>query len=122
MGSKKAFKEDDLFMQETTTSENVVDAPEPETKAAAPKPASSVYVYIGPNIKGVINNGAILLGSKDEAVSEIGRRAENAEKSSVMAKISRLVVADTDISSAMAQLKAGGNALSEVYKAILAEV
>lgn len=95
--------------------------PEKAKAEAAPQNKSAVFAYIGPNIRGVITNGTIFTGKKDEIVNEIKTRADVAGQSAKMPKIAQLIVADVNISKAKAQLKAGGNALSEAYKAILAE-
>lgn len=88
---------------------------------AAPKNKSAVFVYIGSNIRGVITNGSIFTGKKDEIVNTIKARADVAGQGAKMSEIARLIVSDVNISKAKEQLKAGGNALSEAYKAILAE-
>ena len=98
-----------------------VKTPEKAKAEAAPQNKSAVFVYIGPNIRGVITNGSIFTGKKDEIVNTIKARAEVAGQGAKMPKIAQLIVADGNISKAKAQLKAGGNALSEAYKAILAE-
>lgn len=126
MSSRKSNKEAELSVFEerpdvATVTETVPDAPPAEAKADAPKEKSKVFVYLGPNIKGVINNGSIFTGKKDEIVSDIKKRVEDAGLGAKMPKIARLTVADVDISRAKSLLKAGGNALSEAYKAILAE-
>lgn len=95
--------------------------PEKSKAEAAHQNKSAVFVYLGPNIRGVITNGSIFTGKKDEIVSEIKARAEVAGQGAKMPKIAQLIVADVNISKAKAQLKAGENALSEAYKAILAE-
>lgn len=102
------------------SSENV-KTPEKAKVEAAPQNKSAVFAYIGPNVRGVITNGSIFTGKKDEIVNEIKARADAAGQGAKMSEIARLIVSDVNISKAKEKLKAGGNALSEAYKAILAE-
>lgn len=88
---------------------------------AAPKNKSAVFAYIGPNIRGVITNGAILIGQKDDIVSAIKARAEIAGYGSKMGDIARLVVPDVGIAKAKAQLLEGGNSLGVAFNRILAD-
>lgn len=77
-----------------------------------------VYVYLGPSIKGVVNNGKIFKGTKEEIMS--GIRA-NAEAQGVLAKckkIPRLLVVDTEVAHISELLAAKNNGASEAYAAI----
>lgn len=126
MSSKKSNKGYDEFALEevsdvATVTETVSEAPPAEAKAEPPQEKSGAFAYLGPNIKGVINNGAIFVGKRGEVVDAVKKRVENAGLGAKMLKIARLIIADVDITKAKAQLGAGGNALSEAYKAILAE-
>lgn len=126
MSSRKSNKGYEEFASKevsdvATATETVPEVPPAEAKAEDPQEKSGVFAYLGPNVKGVINNGAIFAGKRGEVVDAIKKRVENAGLGAKMPKISRLIVADADITKAKAQLGAGGNALSEAYKAILAE-
>ncbi|MDE6727922.1 MAG: hypothetical protein K2J80_08285 [Oscillospiraceae bacterium] len=126
MSSKKSNKGYEEFAPEevsdvATVTETVSEAPPAEAKAEPPQEKSGVFVYLGPNLKGVINNGSIFTGTRSAVISTVKKRVEDAGQGAKMPKISRLIVADADISKVKAQLGAGGNALCEAYKAILAE-
>ena len=75
---------------------------------------SGIYVYLGPSIRGVIQNGTIYRGTRRQVLSAIAIVIEK------YPKIERLIVEDSEIVSSKAKIKMGGNALSNAYKAILA--
>ena len=72
-----------------------------------------IYVYVGPSVRGIIQNGSIFRGSR-KAVLE-----QNAAAIEVCPKIERLIVADYTIMSAKAKIKEGGNSLNTAYLAVL---
>lgn len=125
MGSKKPKGYEEFAPEEVsdgaTVTETVSEAPPAEAKAEPPQEKSGVFAYLGPNIKGVINNGSIFTGTKSAIASVVKKRVEDAGQGAKMPKIARLIVADADISTAKALLRKGENALSEAYKAILVE-
>lgn len=84
-----------------------------------PPEAARVYVYVGPSLRGVVNNGRIFKGTRENILSEIRTNAEAAGMAKKFPKISRMLVADTEVAHAKEQLAKGGNGLSEAYKAIL---
>lgn len=92
-----------------------------KVKAEAAPAKNTAFAYLGPTIRGVITNGAILIGQKDDIVSAIKARAEIAGYGSKMGDIARLVVPDVGIAKAKAQLLEGGNSLGMAFNRILAE-
>ena len=80
--------------------------------------AKKVFVYLGPSVRGVINNGAIFSGSREEVDRDISERVETAGISEKIIDILRLVVADDKITVSKSKLILGGNALSLSYKRI----
>ena len=84
-----------------------------------PPEAERVYVYVGPSLRGVVNNGRIFKGTRENILSGIRAKAEAAGMANKFPKISRMLVADTEVAHAKEQLAKGGNGLSEAYKAIL---
>lgn len=74
---------------------------------------SGVFVYIGPSIRGVIQNGSIFRGAEDEIKGQIAAKVEDKEH------ICRLIVRDVDLAKAKEKLKNGGNSLSVAYRALL---
>lgn len=93
------------------------------TEKSKPKAAEAekkVFVYLGPTVKGVITNGRIFGGTKEEILKTVAESAEAVGLGKKMAKIARLIVADNEISSVKRQLEAGDNGISLAYSAILA--
>ena len=102
-------------------SEKEYKAPITENSAADTdaKPTERVYIYVGPSLRGIVNNGRIFKGTKENILSEIKANAEAAGMINKFAKISRLLVADTEVAHANEQLAKGGNGISKAYAAIL---
>ena len=75
-----------------------------------PADESGVYVYIGPTIRGSVQNGSIFRGSEKDKVIE---RVEDKEH------VKRLIVRDIDLATAKEKLRKGGNSLSVAYHALL---
>lgn len=126
MGSKKSNdRSHDLPVIDETETNTVTELDVKPAEVKTPVPTAeektAVYAYLGPNIRGVVTNGSIFTGKKDDIVNAIKARADVAGQGEKMSVIARLIVEDVNISKAKAKLKAGGNALSEAYKAILAE-
>ena len=81
--------------------------------AKAPAVESGVFVYIGPTIRGAVQNGSIFRGTETEVKDKIAALVEDKEH------IKRLVVRDVDLSAAKEKLRKGGNSLSVAYRAML---
>ncbi len=111
MGSRasKSEKEYDTPVLEEIVANTDVKPPETER----------VYVYLGPSLRGIVNNGRIFKGTKENILLEIKANAEAAGMIKKFAKISRLLVADTEVAHAKEQLAKGGNGISRAYAAIL---
>lgn len=76
---------------------------------SVPKEAPKVYVYIGPSIRGVIQNGTIYDGQYEEILNNLSSVIE------MFPKIKKLLVADCDLAHAMEKLKQGKNSVSNAY-------
>lgn len=79
---------------------------------------AGIYVYLGPTVRGVCNHGRIFKGTKSAILAEIKGNAEAVGMLKRAAKMSRLLIKDTEVAHANEKLAQGGNALSEAYKAI----
>lgn len=99
----------------------VVEAAEEETvvetrKAAHPKAAKATVescrfsVYLGPSIRGVIQRGTILNGTKEEALASISYAVEK------FPLIASLVVPDETIAEDRVKVKSPGNLLYVNYR------
>lgn len=87
------------------------DVKEPAAaSAAAKKNESGFYIYIGPNIKGLIQTGTIYRGSRTHAL----RMAATAVKSHP--KVKSLIVAGDVLPEARLKVKTPGNALYANYQ------
>lgn len=75
-----------------------------------------VYVYLGPTIHGVIQNGTIFKG----AFEDVCKRNLDAIKR--FPDIRRFIVKDTEVSKVKASLKEGENFLSNAYKKIISQI
>lgn len=71
-----------------------------------------VFVYLGPSIRGLIQSGTILYGTRQNIKNSLQYAIAKHPH------IETLIVADTDIADAKAKIKKGGNALSHAYKAL----
>ncbi len=88
----------------------------PIEQTSSPKSAvktDGVFVYIGPSIRGVIQNGSIYRGSKSEVLKKLAPAVEK------YPKIANLVIKDADLADAREKITKGGNSLSVSYKALL---
>ena len=76
------------------------DKSEPSEQDAQGTAAEArVWVYLGPSIRGVVTNGRILFGTKDEIVQSFG------DKIKEYPQIERLIVADRNVAKAKNDLK-----------------
>lgn len=82
-------------------------------KKAVKAEQESVFVYLGPSIRGVIQNGSIYRGTRSGVVESL-KAAINAYP-----KIERLLIEDVEIAAAKEKIKKGGNALSLAYQSLL---
>lgn len=80
-----------------------------------------VYVYVGPSVRGIVNNGSIMRGTRSEILTGIKQNAEARNVGNIFPKISKLLVADSDVAHAKEQLAAGDNGLSRAFKAVSGE-
>ena len=96
-------------------------APASAEKSAAPKIeskpdgcAAGFYCYIGPNLTGLIQNGAIFRGTRTDAL----KAAADAIKKQPLVKT--LIVSGDELAEARLKVKRKGNALSANYEKIAA--
>lgn len=84
---------------------SVVDEGEPPVTE---KP--SVFVYLGPSIRGIITNGGIYAGTRSEVLA---RFADGIEK---YPDIARLIIEDKHVAKTRERLSRGEGAVSIAYK------
>ena len=96
-------------------------APASAEKSAAPKIesksdgcAAGFYCYIGPNLTGLIQNGAIFRGTREDAL----KAADDAIKKQPLVKT--LIVSGDELAEARLKVKRKGNALNANYEKIAA--
>ncbi len=71
-----------------------------------------IFVYIGPSIRGVIQQGSIYRGTRESVLLSLSCALEKHPK------IERLVIADRELAAAKQKIKVGGNPLSNAYKVL----
>ena len=85
-------------------------------KKLTPEQRETVYVYVGPSVRGLLQSGTIIKGTKADALRQLGRAVE------VFGDvIQRLLVEDTELAEARRKINEGGNLLANAYAAILAK-
>lgn len=77
---------------------------------------SGVFVYIGPTIRGAVQNGSIFRGSETDVKNKVAALVENVENKE---QIGKLIIRDRDLAAAKEKLRKGGNSLSMAYRALL---
>lgn len=82
--------------------------------AYKPKPNTAkddgVFVYVGPSIRGTIQNGSIYRGSRESVIESLRYAVEK------FPMIERLVVADTDIAVVKEKIAHGNNSFSIAFR------
>ncbi|MBR3239152.1 MAG: hypothetical protein IKF99_12010 [Oscillospiraceae bacterium] len=76
----------------------------------------SVYVYIGPSIKGVIQKGTIYPGSRQEVIATLDRAIQK------YPRIRNLIVSGETLAADRISVKTPGTRLSTEYKKLVAEL
>ena len=76
----------------------------------------SVYVYIGPSIKGVIQKGTIYPGSRQEVIAALDRAIQK------YPRIRNLIVSGDTLAVDRISVKTPGTRLSSEYKKLVAEL
>lgn len=96
-------------------------APASAEKSAAPKIeskpdgcAAGFYCYIGPNLTGLIQNGAIFRGTR----ADVLKAADDAIKKQPLVKT--LIVSGDELAEARLKVKRKGNAMNANYEKIAA--
>lgn len=74
---------------------------------------SGVFVYIGPSIRGIVQNGSIFTGTINEVKAKLSTAIEK------YPKVERLIIRDVDLAEAREKIKSGGNSLSIAFNALL---
>lgn len=75
-----------------------------------------IFVYIGPSVRGLIQNGSIFRGTRDEILQK------NSAALEFCPKIERLIVSDSEIMSAKKKIKEGGNSVRIAYRAVIEKI
>lgn len=79
------------------------------TMGRTERSASGFYIYIGPNLKRIIQTGTIFRGTREEALA----KAEQAVKAEP--RVEALIVSGDDLPQARIKVKTPGNDLYERY-------
>jgi hypothetical protein len=91
-------------------------ATQPEQRVPA-KPEPKYYVYLGPTIAGMIQNGTIIQGTK----ANIREHPVYGAAIKRYPRIERLLVPNTTVSSDRLKVLAPGNALYELYRKLVSD-
>ncbi len=75
-----------------------------------------IFVYIGPSVRGIIQNGSVFRGDRSSVLQK------NASAIEFCQKIERLIVPDSEIMSAKKKLKEGGNSISIAFAAVIQKI
>lgn len=94
------------------SAEKTVAAPKTEKKPDGC--AAGFYCYIGPNLTGLIQNGAILRGTRAEALKAAAPAIEK------QPLVKTLIVSGDELPEARLKVKRPGNALNANYNKIAA--
>lgn len=84
----------------------------PENDVKAGGPPSGFYIYIGPTIRRLIQNGTIYRGNRAHALSMARKAIEK------YPLIKTLIIPGDNLPIARLKLKQGGNALAVNYKKV----
>ena len=87
-----------------------------EKKAEALKQEPGFFVYLGPNIRGVIQNATIFTGTRDEVEEFLAGPIER------YPRIKRLLVSGDTLPEDRVKVKTPGNGLHNAYEKLLAEL
>lgn len=91
--------------------------PEEVSSVVEPIPEKSgVWVYVGPTIRGIVTNGGIYVGTKNEVLA---RLPDGWKK---YPKIERLLVSDAAVSRAKGQINEGKGGISVAFKELAAAI
>ena len=69
-----------------------------------------IFVYLGPSVRGVIQNGSIFRGTREQVIKNLHAAIEK------YPKIERLIVEDVDLAAAKEKLRKSGNSVSNAYR------
>ena len=76
-------------------------------------PKAGVFIYLGPSIRGVVQNATIYSGTKDEICKRL------AGPISAFPAIERLIVPVAETATVQKQIKAGSNPYAHAYEKLL---
>ena len=97
-----------------TVSENV---PEEINQVSEPIPEEKgVWIYIGPNVRGIATNGSIYFGTKSSVLEKLPADWKK------YPQIERLIVSDAAVARAREQISEGKGGISVAYNAVAAAV
>ncbi len=72
-----------------------------------------IYVYIGPSIRGIVQNGSIFRGTREDVEEKLASVIER------YPQIKRMLIKDTELAEAREKIKTSGNGLNATYNALL---
>lgn len=88
----------------------------PKNKVKAGGPPSGFYIYIGPNIAGLIRNGTIYRGDRAHALSEVQKAVEK------YPLIKTLLIPGDSLPTMRLKIKTPGNAMHANYVKLAEQV
>jgi len=91
-------------------------AEEPKKKAAPEKKEDGFFIYLGPNIRGVIQNASIYPGSREEVEAFLAGAIEK------YPRIKNLLISGETVAEQRSQVTTPGNYLYETYRKVVADV
>lgn len=83
-----------------------------KTSKNAVKDDDGVFVYIGPTVRGIIQNGSIYRGTRKGVLAKLAFAINK------YPKIERLLVRDTELAEAREKINNGVNSLSVAFRAL----
>lgn len=87
-----------------------------EVEKAEPVKEDGFFVYLGPSIRGVIQNASIYKGTRAEVEQFLAGAIER------FPRIKQLLISDKTLPEDRAKVKAPGNYLNEMYRKLVADV
>lgn len=98
----------ETVLESITEEINQVSEPIPEEKG--------VWIYIGPNVRGIATNGSIYFGTKSSVLEKLPTGWKK------YPQIERLIVSDAAVARAREQISEGKGGISVAYNAVAAAV
>lgn len=83
------------------------------TKTEPPKPEAGVFIYVGPTIRGVIQEGTVYAGTRADVLSRVSAAVD------AIPGVADLIVPAENVSAVRHQIKHGTNLYSIAYRKVL---